>query len=174
MGYFLASCPPGRPKWGRFNRFFRSVFTEEPAGEIPQLETKFGDTLTGCTFTEEDVAEQLRGLKPDKSPGLDGIHPRVLQTCAEELAVPLHIVFRKSLDEECLPEDWKLARVVPIYKRGARKSPGNYRPVSLTSIPCKVFESIDYPFSERGYFNMWTVTACLPGNNMVLWRVDHV
>ena len=125
------------------NRFFRSVFTEEPAGEVPQLETKFdGDMLTDCTFTEEDVAEQLRGLKPDKSPGLDGIHPQVLQTCAEELAVPLHIVFRKSLDEECLPEDWKLARVVPIYKKGARKSPGNYRPVSLTSIPCKVFESI--------------------------------
>ena len=115
----------------------------QAAGEVPQLETIFdGDTLTDCTFTEEDVAEQLRGLKPDKSPGLDGVHPRVLQTCAEALAVPLHIIFRKSLDEECLPEDWKLARVVPIYKKGARKSPGNYRPVSLTSIPCKVFESI--------------------------------
>ena len=52
------------------------------------------------------------------------------------------MIFRKSLDKECLPKDWKQARVVPIYKKVARKSPGNYRPVSLTSVPCKVFEFI--------------------------------
>ena len=125
------------------NRFFQSVFTEEPDGDVPGLETNFiGDDMTDCLFSEEDVAEHLKKLKPDKSPGLDGIHPQVLSSCAEELATPLYIIFRKSLDEGCLPRDWKAARVVPIYKKGARKSPGNYRPVSLTSVPCKVFESI--------------------------------
>ena len=97
--------------------------------------------MTDCIFSEH-VAEHLKKLKPDQSPGLDGIHPQVLSSCAEELATPLYIIFRKSLDEGCLPRDWKAARVVPIYKKGARKSHGNYRPVSLTFAPCKGLESI--------------------------------
>ena len=71
------------------NRFFQSVFTEEPDGDVLGLETNFiGDDMTDCLFSEEDVAEHLKKLKPDKSPGLDGIHPQVLSSCAEELATP--------------------------------------------------------------------------------------
>ena len=49
---------------------------------------------------------------------------------------------RKTLEEGVVPEDWRTANVSPIYKKGAKHSPGNYRPVSLTSVCCKMMESI--------------------------------
>ena len=125
------------------NRFFESVFTQEPDGNVPELDPRYeGDQLTDFEFSVDDVREQLLKLKPEKSPGTDSIHPHVLRACADELALPLYIIYRKSLDEGKLPSDWKRARVVPIYKKGAKKSPGNYRPVSLTSVPCKMMEAI--------------------------------
>ena len=52
------------------------------------------------------------------------------------------MVFNKSLSEGVVPDDWKVAHVTAIFKKGNVKSPGNYRPVSLTSIVCKLLESI--------------------------------
>ena len=52
------------------------------------------------------------------------------------------MIFRQSLDEGKLPVDWKSANVTPIYKKGKKSNPLNYRPISLTSVPCKVMEKI--------------------------------
>jgi hypothetical protein len=60
----------------------------------------------------------------------------------KEIALPLKLIFERSLAENIIPVDWKKASVTPIYKNGARTDPGNYRPVSLTSVPCKLLESI--------------------------------
>ena len=125
------------------NKFFESVFTQEPAGDVPVLHARNGDTaLRDCEFTIEDVKEQMIKLKHDKSPGPDGIHPCILSLCADEMAKPMFIIYKKSLEEGRLPREWKTARVVPIFKKGSKKSPGNYRPVSLTSIPCKMMEAL--------------------------------
>ena len=67
--------------------------------------------------------------------GLDEIHPRVLRELAEEIAEPLSIIYQRSLLTGEVPEDWRLANVTPTYKKGCREDPGNYRPVSLTSVP---------------------------------------
>lgn len=90
----------------------------------------------------EDVLEKLLALNSSKSPGPDGLHPRVLKELANELAEPLALVFQKSLNEGILPSDWKEAQITPLFKKGDKSSPGNYRPVSLTSVVCKVMESI--------------------------------
>ena len=125
------------------NGFFDSVFTIEPEGEVPELDPRHrGVIQADCEFTVEDVVEQLRKLKADKSPGMDGIHPQVLNLCADEMSKLLFIIHKKSLEEGRLPKEWKDARVIPIYKKGSKKATGNYRPVSLTSIPCKIMESI--------------------------------
>ena len=81
-------------------------------------------------------------IRADKSPGMDGIHPQVLNLCSDEMSKPLFIIYKKSLEEGRLPKEWKYARVIPIYKKGSKKALGNCRPVSLTSIPCKIMESI--------------------------------
>ena len=61
---------------------------------------------------------------------------------ANQVADPLAVIFNESLATGNLPEDWKTAVVTPIFKHGGKADPGNYRPVSLTSVPCKVLERI--------------------------------
>lgn len=54
----------------------------------------------------------------------------------------LYLIFNQSLNTGTLPDDWKKAKIVPIFKAGRRESPANYRPISLTSVPSKILEHI--------------------------------
>ena len=123
------------------NKFFSSVFTEEDKSNVPDFMTNQTDFISSINVSRDDIINKLKSLKPDKSPGPDCIHPRVLRELSEELADPLKLIFDKTLGIGKLPDRWKLAEVRPIFKKGDKTEPGNYRPVSLTSIVCKVFES---------------------------------
>ncbi len=101
-----------------------------------------GRSLTDILILEEEIVEKLRKPNPTKSPGPDGIHPRVLKETAASIAKPLEIIFNKSLEKGKLPAEWKEAHVTAIFKKGKKSAPGNYRSVSLTSIICKVMVSI--------------------------------
>ena len=74
----------------------------------------------------------LHNLKPNKSPGPDEIHPRLLKELARELAHPMTLLFYKSLSDGAVPSAWKIAEESPIFKKVSRTDPDNYRPVSLT------------------------------------------
>ncbi|KAJ7420827.1 RNA-directed DNA polymerase from mobile element jockey-like protein [Willisornis vidua] len=74
--------------------------------------------------------------------GPDGIHPKVMRELAEELAKPLSIIYQQSCLSGEVPDDWKLANVMPIHKKGCKEDLDNYRPVSLTSVPGRVMEQI--------------------------------
>ncbi|KAF4798796.1 RNA-directed DNA polymerase from mobile element jockey-like protein [Turdus rufiventris] len=89
---------------------------------------------------EEAVGELLSCLDVHKSMGPDGIHPRVMRELADELAKLLSIIYEQSWLTGEVPDDWKLANVMPIHKKGRKENPGNYRPVSLTSVPGKVIK----------------------------------
>ena len=128
-----------------FNNYFVSVFNIED-NHVPQA----GDSVSGKTlnrlsdfqFSEEDIRKKLMKIREDKAPGADDIAPRLLCHIVHEITKPLWIIFRKSLDEGLVPEDWKRANVSPVFKAGCRSSVENYRPISLTSQVCKVFESL--------------------------------
>ncbi|KFP56298.1 hypothetical protein N322_10887, partial [Cariama cristata] len=91
---------------------------------------------------EEAVSDLLLHLDMNKNMRPDGIHLRILKEWANELAKPLSIIYQQSWLTGEVPDDWKLANVMPIYKKGWKEDPGNYRPVSLTLVPGKVMEQI--------------------------------
>ena len=132
-----------RGKAQLLNAFFSSVFTHEDLSQIPEPTARFtGTPIETVTITAEAVRQKLSSLKTDTAPGADGLHPKLLQLASAPLAGPLSSLYCDSLEQGILPEAWKSATVVPIYKKGGRNVPGNYRPVSLTSIPCKIMESL--------------------------------
>lgn len=83
-----------------FNNFFGSVFTKENLQNIPELEKRRCQReLDNIVITESSVRDVLMKLHTDKSPGPDGIHPRVLKECANEISGALAILFQTSLSE---------------------------------------------------------------------------
>jgi hypothetical protein len=125
------------------NQFFSSVFTKEDLSYIPDAEVEnVESTMRPVQVTRREVEKKIRNLRKDAAAGPDGISPRLLKDFETELSVPLEILFNKSLREGEVPSDWRKANVAPIYKKGPKGDPGNYRPVSLTSVPCKILESL--------------------------------
>ena len=92
------------------------------------------------SISMQTILKILQNLDPNSGMGGDGIHSRFLKVLSSELAVPLTMIFNSSLQEKVLPSHWLRSIVVPIYKKSFRYDALNYRPVSLTSIPCKVLE----------------------------------
>ncbi|KAK4820464.1 hypothetical protein QYF61_027746, partial [Mycteria americana] len=99
---------------------------------------------------EKMVSDLLHCLDTHKSMGPDGIHPRVLRELVEEvLTKPLAILYQQSWLTGEVPVDWRLANVMPIYKKGQKEDLGNYRPVSLTLVLGKVMEQIILSVTTR-------------------------
>ena len=131
-------------KTGVLSRYFSSVYAEEGAEVPPTINCN----SQGSPLTDDDVSSpqkveaKLASLKVTSSPGPNAIHPRVLHEAAGALSMPLSLLYRRSLDSGQLPVEWKIGHVIPIHKKGDRRNPANYRPVSLTAVPSKVLESI--------------------------------
>ena len=125
------------------NEYFSSVFTNKSNNETrTEAIIKTNHKLPDLTVTEKQVLKQLEKMKINKSPGPDNLYPRILKNVKEKIAKPLTIIFNISLQQGLVPKDWKKANVTPIFKKGCRKQHSNYRPISLTSVICKILESI--------------------------------
>ena len=98
--------------------------------------------ITSVLINTTIIRKEIENLDPSKAFGPDEIHPKMLKELIDHVAVPLSIIINKSLKNGTLPDDWKNAQVSPIFKKGARNVAANYRPVSLTSIVCKLAEKI--------------------------------
>lgn len=94
--------------------------------------------------TESQILDRLLSINVKKGAGPDGVSPILIKECANELSLPLCIIFNKSLSEGVFPSEWKKALVVPIYKSGDRTLAESYRPISKLSIFAKIFESLMY------------------------------
>ena len=99
------------------------------------------ECITDITFSQDDEFKLMLKVNGNKNCGPDGIHSIILKR-VPSLAQPLYLLFRSSLDEGTLLSDWKGANICGLHKKISRKSPNNYRPVSLTSQVVKLFEKI--------------------------------
>ena len=124
------------------NSYFKSVFTEEDTTEMPDMKSDPFPVMPDFCLTSPEVEKLLAGLNPSKAAGPDGVPCRVLKILAPQIAPVLTFIFNQSLETGVLPADWKQANVTPIHKKGDRTEAKNYRPVSLTSVCCKVLEHI--------------------------------
>ena len=82
------------------------------------------------------IANKIKKMKDNKS--VDGIPPKLLKEIVEQISTPLAKCFNLSLKEGIVPSEWKEANITPLFKMGSRNKPENYRPVSLTSVVCKL------------------------------------
>ena len=125
------------------NKYFTSVFTEEDINNVPAPKARTNiPKMKEIQITKQKVLKKISELKKESAPGPDGIRPRILMEIAEEVSLPLAMLFKQSLDTSNVPADWRCANVTPIFKKGAKSTPGNYRPISLTSVVCKLMERL--------------------------------
>jgi hypothetical protein len=129
-----------------FNTYFCTVFTHEDLLAVPTPKIMYSgldtDKLVDVQFSPTAIEKYFSKLRIDKSPGVDGLSPGLLRYIGREISVPLCIIFQLSLNTASVPQDWKLANVSPIFKKGNRHSADNYRPVSLTSLISKCMETV--------------------------------
>ena len=123
------------------NEKFQSVFVQDPYFYMANTRTNVKN-IENITLKKNEIKDLLKGLDKTKAEGPDEISNWVLKECAEELCTPLLLIFQNSLRQGKLPKSWKLANVTPLYKSGDKQNPLNYRPVSLTSVVCKLLERI--------------------------------
>ena len=121
---------------------FESVFVQEPDGDLPNFPSRTQSHISHFVIAESDVLKELLLLVATKSPGPDGINPRLIKELAPQLSKVLTHLFQKSLDTGILPQDWLVAHVSPIFKKGSNYLASNYRPVSLTAVLCRILESL--------------------------------
>ena len=100
------------------------------------------ESFTCLQKTPREVYDILSCLKEGKAPGLDGLSPRLLRYCACGISSSLSVLFNRSFSEGSFPSAWKTALVIPVFKKGSRSDPGNYRPIALLSIVSKVMERL--------------------------------
>ena len=98
--------------------------------------------LDNVLFSDDDIIAHIRGLKPHKARGCDGITIHMMQICDDVILTPLSIIYTNCIKKGVFPKLWKMANVVPVYKKDSKLLMKNYRPISLLPVFGKMFENI--------------------------------
>ena len=123
------------------NTKFQQVFTNELTFEDPQCDEE-RIHMDKISVSKLEILKLMEELEDGKAMGPDGVSGCILKACREELVEPIYDIIKYSLASGTVPVEWKRAEVVPIYKSGKKDEPLNYRPVSLTSVVCKMCERV--------------------------------
>ena len=120
---------------------FSSVFVREPLGDIPKLSLRTEATVSDFYVTKDKVKQEITKMNINKSCGPDEISPRIIKELVDSLSEPIAVLLNKTMEYGILPVDWKRANISPIFKKGSKRLAENYRPISLTSVLCKLMET---------------------------------
>ena len=127
------------------NDQFVSVFSKTN-NITPTMGISKHPIMNDIVINEEGLLNLLQNIKTFKASGPDGIQSKFLKETSQEILPVLRILFEASLHQGVIPDDWRSAMITPIYKPGKtdRSKAENYRPVSLTSVVCKLLEHVIY------------------------------
>ena len=157
--------------------FFSKVLINEPDDQFQELwENPVPTIVNSFQITEEKIKKKLQNIKTNKSPGPDDIFPKILKEAAHEISYPLSIIFNSSLNSGTVPTPWKLGKISAIHKKGSKKKCENYRPISLTSVVCKIMESLvrdhimDYMLENKYFTNRQY--GFLPGRSTIIQLIN--
>ena len=126
-----------------FNEYFAKQCTINDNGSLlPRFIPTTNASLSHIFATKEQIIKTINDLNSNKAHGCDGISVSMLKLCANEIAVPLLIIFNKCINSGQFPESWKYANAQPIHKKDDRQIVSNYRPISLLPICGKILEKI--------------------------------
>lgn len=121
---------------------FASVFTRENKSNVPSLGISDTQDIPQLVIHEVGILKQLQNLSPNKAAGPDQLPPWFLKMFASKIAPILTDLFQSSVDQGLIPHQWKEANIYAIFKKGDKSAPDSYRPISLTSVTCKILEHI--------------------------------
>ena len=125
------------------NDYFTSISMVVDTNTIlPDIQLKTANKLTIDGVTQSEIEDIIKTIETNKASGPDDISHRMLKGCIHAISKPLYILFNRSLSEGVFLELWKRATVTPIFKKGDKSLPANYRPISLLSSCGKVLERI--------------------------------
>ena len=141
----------------------KSTWTKEDKNNIPTPDGTPFPSMPEIKVTYEGVRKLLQKLHPGKSCGPDLLPARVLKELASDIPPYLTAIFQKSLDTGYVPKDWRSANVTAIFKKGEKFKASNYRPVSLTTICCKIQEHVITSNVLKHLDEYVILTDCLHG-----------
>lgn len=124
------------------NNAFSSVFTREDVTSCPNIGTLSEIIMPQINITESGIISLLNNRKVSSASDHVGFNNKLLKSTSQSISGILRALFSQSLSSGQIPNDWRTAKVIPIFKSGDRSSPLNYRPISLTSTVCKLLEHI--------------------------------
>ena len=134
------ACTLDNEKAEELNKTFANVFSVTSKNDLISTLPNFpvSYSMDVPDISQELMLIKINALNEHKAWGPDDINPQLLKECANEIKLPLQQIFTRSIIEGEIPADWKKANVTPIFKKGERHKPDNYRPISLTSVVCKL------------------------------------
>lgn len=151
MSYNNISANNGDDICSLFSQYFHSTFLtpdgssahSSPFHTIVEADNSNSE-ISSIEINKSLIFESLSKLDISKSAGPDSIPPILLVKCATSLALPIALLFAKSIKEGSVPGIWKSAFITPVHKKGNKREVTNYRPISKLCIISKVFERIVY------------------------------
>ena len=159
------------------NDYFTSISTiDDQMTSLPQFNLKTQASLHNFYITNENITDVLSNLSINKATGPDSISHRMLKETSQTVCNPLRIIFNRSIQEQKYPDTWKLANVMPLFKKGEKHKVSNYRPISLISCVGKVLERIVFKYLYN-YLNENNLiykyqSGFLPGHSTVYQLID--
>jgi hypothetical protein len=143
-----------------------------PRGRIPYIDE--------ITISEDQVCKLLKQIRPSASAGPDNIPPYIINKCATDICPSLTALYNKSIRSGTVPNEWKLANVIPVHKNGIRTDILNFLPISITSTICIVLERL----VNTALLNLLQVNNLIPrhqhgfmlkrsGNSMLVYIINE-